>query len=305
MTGVARVAVGCGCMLGESATWSEREQALYWIDIRAPALHRFDPASLHHRSWMLPELCGAVVPAREGVVLALRRDLMHFDPASAKLTPLCTIEPAALDNRLNEAKCDGQGRLWVGSMRDFAAATTGSLYRVDPGTLLPERVLTPVTIPNGLGWSPDGRTMFFSDTADGAIRAYEYGPNMGQPGKMRELVPGSVLPGRPDGCAVDALGHLWTTRFGAGCVIRVAPDGRAVARIDLPTSQPASCALGGPNLTTLFITTAKQRLPQDELTKQAEAGHLFAIEVEVPGLSDVEFNPECVRWNLSMETSRC
>ena len=283
------VAVACGAELGESATWSEREEALYWVDIRAPCLHRLDPASGHHRVWPLPELCGGVVPAASGVVLALLRELARFDCATERLVRLGAVEPEALGNRLNEMKCDRAGRPWVGSMRDFAAAKTGSLYRLG-GDLRPERVLGDVTVPNGLGWSPDGRTMYFTDTPERVMRAYDYEPETGALGPMRTLLDADALPGRPDGCTVDAEGFVWTTRFGAGLVVRVAPDGRIAETVALPTSQPTSCALGGPGLRTLFVTTARQRLDPLALCAQPEAGHLFAIETDVPGLPEHEIS---------------
>jgi sugar lactone lactonase YvrE len=229
-----------------------------------------------------------VVPTAAGVVLALRRTIVHFDLPSGKLTTLCEVEPAALDNRLNEAKCDRDGRLWVGSMRDFAAATTGSLYRID-AALRPERVLTGITIPNSLGWSPDGAAMFFCDTAEGFIRRYAYDRDTAALGVEARLAGSGALPGKPDGCAVDAEGHVWTTRVGAGLVVRLAPDGRESGRIVLPTIQPTSCALGGADLATLFITTARQRLDAGQLQAQPTAGHLFAQAVDVPGLPEPEF----------------
>ena len=287
MSGGTHVAVACGATLGESATWSAREGALYWVDIRAPALHRWNPATQTHRTWPLPELCGGVVPAASGVVLALRHELAWFDVAAGQIARLGTVEPKALGNRLNEAKCDRAGRLWVGSMRDFAAAITGSLYRIgrDFG---PERVLRDVTVPNSLGWSPDGRTMYFTDTPKRALRAYAYDPDTGSLGAKRVVLDANALPGRPDGCTVDAEGFVWTTRFGAGQVVRVAPDGRVAEILTLPTSQPTSCALGGSGLRTLFITTARQKLDPAALAAQPEAGHLFVVDVGVPGLPDPE-----------------
>ncbi len=288
VTKQADIAVPCANILGETATWSEREQALYWVDIRAPALHRLTPGSGQHQSWPMPELCGAVVPAASGVLLAFRHNLMHFDVVAGCLTPLIEVEPAALDNRLNEAKCDRSGRLWLGSMRDFGTAVTGSLYRIGRD-LHPERVLSGVAVPNSLGWSPDGRTMYFSDTPKLVLRAYEYEPDTGTLGAMCPLVEADRLPGRPDGCTVDAEGHVWNARYGAGCVARIAPDGRLTAMVHLPVSQPTSCALGGAGLRTLFITTARQRLDPAQLKSQPHAGHLFAVEVNVPGLPDTEF----------------
>lgn len=288
MIRAASIAVASGDELGESAVWSVREQALYWVDVRAPRLHRFDPAIGAHRSWPLPELCGGVALAATGVMLALRHTLASFDPVSGNLAHYCGIEPEALGNRLNELRCDRAGRLWVGSMRDFGAERTGSLYRVS-GTQV-ARMLRDVTIPNSLGWSPDGRTLYFADTAEGSLRAYR--DDGGTLGAMRVLAAAGVLPGAPDGCAVDAEGHVWTTRFGAGLVLRIAPDGQVSDEVALETAQPTSCALGGSDLRTLFVTTARQRLNEAALRAQPAAGHLFAARVAVPGLAEHEFDQE-------------
>lgn len=284
----AVIAVACGNILGETAAWSVREQALYWVDIRAPALHRLEPAGGDHRSWPMPELCSAVILARSGIVLAFKTALMHFNVTEGRLTPLLDVEPKALNNRLNEAKCDRAGRLWIGSMRDFGAAVTGSLYRIG-GDLRQSRVLTGITIPNSLGWSPDGGTMYFADTATGVLGAYAFDQAEGTLGTMRIFVAADVLPGRPDGCTVDAEGHVWNARYGAGCVARLAPDGTVRQIVSLPTSQPTSCALGGADLCTLFVTTARQRLSPEQLAEQLDAGHLFAARVNVPGLPEPLF----------------
>lgn len=287
MTATATVAVTCGNILGKSVTWSSREQVLYWVDIRAPALHRLDPKLGVHDSWPMPELCGGVVLAESGVVVALRRHIAWFNPASLLLERFLEIEPEDLDNRLNDAKCDRRGRLWVGSMRDFAAATTGSLYAVDPA-LEVKQMLANVRIPNSLGWSPDNKYMYFADTGEGVVRRYSYDLASGIIDNSVVHI-GSDVDGRPEGSAVDSEGFVWNARYQAGIVVRVDPKGRVVATIQLPASQPTSCALGGPELRTLYITTAKQKLSDEELGRQPTAGHLFSVEVEVAGLPDTEF----------------
>ena len=288
MTAPVQVAVPSGDMLGECATWSVREQALYWVDVRATSLHRFDPLNGARGTWRLPELCGGIALATDGIMLALRSELARFDPASGNLTRWCQIEPDSAGNRLNEMRCDAAGRLWVGSMRDFGVATSGSLYCVS-ATGQVAAVLGGVTIPNSLGFSPDGRIMYFADTAEGAIRAYASHPDSPELVGKQVLLSIEALPGRPDGCAVDREGHVWTTRVGAGLVARVSPDGSVVQHVPLPTSQPTSCALGGRDLRTLFITTARQKLDAATLRAEPEAGHLLAVRVEVPGTPEPEF----------------
>jgi len=288
MTPIAAVVVPCANILGESATWSVREQALYWVDIRAPKLHRFKPQSRIHEQWNMPELCGAVVLADKGVVIALRRHLASFDPETSTLRKMLELEPENWNNRLNEAKCDRAGRLWVGSMRDFGAAVSGSLYVVD-ASLLASRVIENVRIPNSLGWSPDNQQMYFADTGEGVVRRYNFDLHSGRVGASTIHID-SNTPGRPDGAAVDSEGFVWNARYKAGCVVRVDPNGRVVSTIELPASQPTSCALGGSELRTLFVTTARQTLSHEELKCQTGAGHLISAEVDIPGLPDTEFS---------------
>jgi sugar lactone lactonase YvrE len=283
----AVIAYPCAAILGEMPVWSMREQALYWVDIRMPCLHRLYPARAAHHAFPMPELCAAAVPTGGGLVVALLNSLAHFDPATGVLSHLVDIEPASLGNRLNEARCDRTGRLWVGSMRDFGAAVTGSLYMVD-ADLQVTRVLRDIRIPNALGWSPDGDILYFADTGDRHLRRYAFDPAAVTLDNPSTLLSGDA-PGRPDGCAIDAEGFIWNARYGAGCVVRISPQGDIVETLFLPTSQPTCCALGGPDLKTLYITTARQKLSAVALAREPEAGHLFSYRVEVPGIPESEF----------------
>lgn len=284
----AEVAVGCSNVLGETPTWNISEQCLYWVDIRAPALHRLDCTGTHEQ-WPMPDLSGAVVSSEGGgVIVAQRRGILHFDPATQMISPLADLEPAGIDNRLNEAKCDRNGRLWIGSMRDFGAATEGALYRID-ADLAVTKMLCDITIPNSLAWSPDDRFVYFADTATGLLKRYDFDLAGGTLGDASVFTDRDV-PGRPDGCTVDAEGFVWNARPGAGLVLRLTPDGEIIERISLgDVTTPTACALGGPDLKTLFITTAKQRLSTAELAAQPHAGDLFSIAVEVPGLPEPGF----------------
>ena len=273
-------------ILGESPLWSPSEAALYWVDIRAPALRRHDPRSGESSHQRLPDLCGGVaLRGDERLLLALRVGVWSFDRASKALAKLVVPEAESLGNRLNDTKCDRRGRLWTGSMRDFGAATTGSLYRVDPD-LSCTRMLTHVTVPNALAWSPDDRTMYFADTPDGRLRAYDFDPDEGRLGPMRVVVERGVLPGAPDGATVDAEGCVWNARYNGGCVARITPDGRVDRVVRVPASRVTACAFGGADLRTLFITTARQQLTPAELAAQPHAGAVFAVRVDVGGLPE-------------------
>ena len=276
-------------VLGESPVWCTRDHVLYWVDIRAPAVCRLDPASGVVARWSLPDLCGAVALTEDArLLLALRTGVFVFDPATAGLSPLVQPEPESRGNRLNETKVDRRGRLWTGSMRDYGAASTGTLYRVGVD-LHCEAVLCDLTVPNALCWSPDDRTVHFADTADGRLRAYAFDAEAGRFASMRVLLEAGALPGRPDGAIVDADGCVWNARYEGGCVARIAPDGRIDRVVAVPASRVTSCALGGPDLRTLFITTARQKLGPEELAAQPLAGAVFAVRVDTPGLAEPRF----------------
>ncbi len=275
--------------LGESPIWCARDAVLYWVDIRAPALRRFDPATGETSHWPLPDLCGAVMLSQDKrLLLAMRTGVFRFDPDTEALEPLVAPEPESLGNRLNDSKCDRRGRLWTGSMRDYGAATTGAVYRVTPD-LACERMLTDITVPNALSWSPDDATLYFADTPDGRLRAYAFDAGEGRVGAMRVLVERGVLPGRPDGATVDADGCVWNARYDGSCVARITPQGRVDGIIEIPASRVTSCAFGGADLRTLFVTTARQKLTREELIAQPLAGSLFAVRLDVCGLPEPRF----------------
>jgi sugar lactone lactonase YvrE len=286
--GLADVAVASGDLLGETPFWHGVEGALYWVDMRSHVIHRWVEATDEHRRWHMPEICTGVVPASGGgLVVALRHRIAHFDPETAALSPIATIEPEGMGNRLNEMRCDRAGRLWIGSMTDYGAAITGSLYVVDQG-LHPKRVLENIRVPNSLAWSPDDRVLYFADTTEGHIRRYSFDLATGTLGTP--LLPiGGRIAGVPDGSAMDKEGYLWNARYGGGLVVRMSPVGEVVETVELPVSQPAACAFGGEDLRTLYITTARQRLDAKALGQQPLAGHVFRLRVEVSGILEPQF----------------
>ena len=311
------VVAPAGQILGESANWCVRTQVLWWIDIRAPQVKCWNSATGAFDVWTMPELCGAVVPTTGAeVVVALRAGICLLDPRTGALTPLATLETGHPAHRLNEAKCDRQGRLWCGSMWDFGKHRTGGLYRITAdvtghSTGRPEndcaplgglaepglgaritKVRSAVSIPNGLGFSPDGRRMAFVDTATGRIESAAYDTDAGMPGPWNTLVEADAAPGKPDGSTVDADGCIWSARFGAGCIARFTPQGKLDRLIRLPVSQPTSCSFGGADLDTLFVTSATQRLAPEALAAEPLAGALLALRPGVQGLAEPPF-----RWS--------
>jgi sugar lactone lactonase YvrE len=276
-------------VLGESPVWSEREGALYWTDIRAPALFRLDVKSGEVARWPMPELAGSVV-LREmgGVIVGLQSGLYFFRPATGSLG-LCLGFPGGhLDDRTNDARCDRQGRLWFARMRDFGKADTGGLYRLDASGD-PVELMSGVTIPNAICFSPDGRRFYFADTPKESLDAFEMDDAGVSFRRGGAVIPPGLLPGRPDGATVDSEGYVWNARFGGGCVVRSAPDGSRHVVYPLPVSRPTSCSFGGDRLDRLYITTARQGLDAAALAAEPLAGALLAIDPGVRGLAEPAF----------------
>ena len=275
-------------ILGESPLWNEAEQALYWIDIRLPAIRRLDPASGRIDTWPMPDLVGSIAFADDGrLVVALAESVSLFDAANGSMEPVATL-PARIDgHRFNDGRCDRQGRFWVGTMHNITRAPQGVLYRLDgPGELMP--ALSGIHIPNSLAWSPDGRTMYFADSLLYTIFAYDFDTASGRMGDKRVFAT-TQAPGFPDGSTVDAEGFLWNAQFDAWRIVRYAPDGRIDRVLELPVQRPTCCAFGGPNLDILYVTTASQKMTREELDAQPLAGALLALDVGVRGLPEPRF----------------
>ncbi|HLX28276.1 MAG TPA: SMP-30/gluconolactonase/LRE family protein [Casimicrobiaceae bacterium] len=275
-------------ILGESPLWNERDQCLYWVDIRRPAVRRYHHASGRIDTWTMPDLVGCIAFCTDGrLLVALPDQLAFFDTATTSLQPFVATPQPVAGHRFNDGRCDRQGRFWVGTMHNVARAPEGILYRVDAHGKF-AHVASNIRIPNSLGWSPDGRTMYFADSLQYAIFAYDFDPASGDIGRRRVFATTSA-PAFPDGSTVDAEGFLWNAEFNGGRVVRYAPDGRIDRIIELPTHRPTCCAFGGPNLDTLYITTASQQMAPDEMANQPLAGALLAIDVGVRGLVEPRF----------------
>ncbi|WP_311031306.1 SMP-30/gluconolactonase/LRE family protein [Mesorhizobium koreense] len=283
------VAAQCGNVLGESPVWSEREQVLYWTDIRAPALFRLDIRSGEVARWPMPELAGSVV-LREtgGVIVGLQSGLYSFDLGTKSLSRTVHFPTRHPQDRTNDARCDREGRLWFSRMRDFGKASTGGLYRLDASGD-PVELISGVTIPNAICFSPDGRRFYFADTPKESLDAFEMTETDVSFRRLGAVVPAGLIPGRPDGATVDSEGYLWNARFDGGCIVRSAPDGSAHVVYPLPVSRPTSCSFGGNRLDRLYITTARQGLDAAALAAEPLAGALLAIDPGVRGLTEPGF----------------
>ena len=283
------VAWDASAVIGESPTWVADEAALYWIDVKRPALHRMGLAGGDRRSWTLPADVGAFAlrDAPGGVVVALRTGIHALDLADGGVTLLAapTYDPSR--HRFNEGACDSAGHFWVGTMFDpepgvDAAPEPATLSRFTLGGGL---VLQPdqAELHNGAAWSPDERFFYLSHSYRGVINRCEYDVGAGTLGRWQLFasVPQSL--GLPDGAAVDEDGCYWCAIHGGGRLHRYAPDGRLIAEVPLPVSQPTMCAFAGPSLDEMFVTSASDKLDAEQLRTQPHAGAVFHFRPGVRG----------------------
>ena len=267
--------------VGESPVWDDSLGRLWWVDIRAPALHRTDPATGMTESWAMPEAIGSIGLCRSGaVLLSLRSGIHRFDPRRSGAAPELIARPPGepVHNRLNDGKVSPEGRFLVGSMDDrLEKHATAALHRLDPdGTCT--RLADGYMVSNGLAWSPDGRTLYHSDSRASVIWAWDYDPATGAIANRREFARPTPEQGRPDGAAMDAEGGYWSAGVSAGRLNRFLPDGTLDRSVALPVRAPTMPCFGGPGLRTLFVTS---------LTPVGAAepndGALLALDVGVAG----------------------
>jgi sugar lactone lactonase YvrE len=288
--GEPQVVWDLGAILGEGPIWLDSDPigpggALWFVDIKAPAIHRYDPATGDRRSWVAPSPVGFCLPAADGSFVAgLKTGLARFDPLAGTFTPLHDPEPGMPDNRLNDGHVDQQGRLWFGTMHDPEEEASGRIYRYDGGNTI--AVTDPVIVSNGPAVSPEGGTLYHVDTLGSTIYAAELAPD-GTVGEERVFVRIEQGGGFPDGVIVDAEGCLWVGLFGGGQIRRYSPLGDLLETIPLPVSAITKVAFGGPDLRTLFATTASVHLDEEGREREPLAGHLFAFPVAVAGLPPV------------------
>jgi sugar lactone lactonase YvrE len=275
--------------LGECPVWSGAEQVLYWVDINAPSLNRFDPATGRNVAMPMPESIGCFALRRGGgFVVALRGGfwLATADGTLARKVGDAPYDPA--HHRFNDGRCDPQGRFLAGYMNEKRDAATAALVRLDPD-YVQTPVLSGMTISNGLAFSPDGGTMYHTDTPTQVVRAYDYDASTGSPTNPRVFARFTLDGDRPDGAAVDRDGCYWIALYRGGKVVRIAPNGRILAEHAVPAMCPTMCALGGRDLRTLFVTSARQKREPEELVRLPCSGGLFAMSVDVPGLPEPAF----------------
>ena len=273
-----------GAELGEGPMWDERTKALWFVDIKNDAIHRYDPASGAQRSWKAPEYTAFIFPASSGGFIAgLKSGLFKFDPDSGSFDRINTIDANYPANRLNDGVVDPKGRLWFGTMDNDEKAKTGSFYRFVNGEVTSTGI-GDIVVTNGPAVSPDGRTLYVVDTFARSIEQCEIRDD-GTLGPKRSFVTIEQGAGFPDGPSVDSEGHVWIGLYCGWAARRYAPDGKLVGEVKFPTANVTKIAFGGSDLRTGFATTARQGMKPDELQQQPLAGHLFQFDCDVAGIA--------------------
>jgi sugar lactone lactonase YvrE len=273
--------------LGEGTLWSVREQALYWADILGRWLHRCRADGSARASWRFDEEISAVAERADapGLIVTLRRGFALFDPArGAPPQDLHQPREEPPTNRFNDGKCDARGRFWGGTMDFDCVAPSGAFYAYGADGRCVRHALG-FAVTNGPAWSLDGRTMWINDTVNGSVFAWDFDADSGNVSNRRLWLRLAPDDGLPDGMTLDAQGRLWIAHWGGRCVTaHDAASAREVQRVELPVSQVTNVAFGGPDLRTLFVSSARVGLTAAQLEVEPLAGGLFALEMPTPGL---------------------
>ena len=283
-------------LLGEGARWDSRRGELLRVDIVAGRVYRDrvddDGSLVPVRAYQVPGTVGAIAPVDgdEGWLLAAGRGFVHLSP-DGSLRPLTEVAPDG--TRMNDAACDPQGRFWAGTKADRAGGA--ALYRFDREGRT-ELMLDGLTISNGLGWSPDGATMYLADSGPRVIHAFAFDEEGGTISDGRVLVTVAEEIGAPDGMTVDADGDLWVAIFGGGRVHRYSPEGPLRQALTFPAAQTTSCAFAGPGLHRLYVTTGTEDWSDEERRAEPAAGLTYRIDTDTTGRPAAPFHPEPTWW---------
>jgi L-arabinonolactonase len=275
--------------LGEGPCWHVGEQALYWVDAIKPAVHRLDRDG-RISTWRMPRIIGSFVFRRGGGLIgALRNGFAKIDLADGSTETIVDPEPDRPTNILNDGKCDRRGRYWCGSRDGDLSRPLGALHRLDPD-LAVRKMDEGFIVSNGIAWSPDDRTMYLADSRAETVFAYDFDLDAGEISNRRVFFSTRNIEGRCDGATVDAEGFYWCALVHGGKIARIDPKGRFDRLIDMPVKHPTMCTFGGPNLDTLYVTSAASMVSEPERGSVPHAGALFAIrDLGVKGIPEPLF----------------
>ena len=272
--------------LGEGPVWSPDEQALYWVDIENNHFYRFYPATGKYERFDVGIPVGVLaLRASGGLVMATKNGFAFWDPQTQVLHFIADPEVDKPYNRFNDGAVDPQGRFWAGTMCEvpqMRKGGDGNLYRLDPDGSI-HLMETGLTISNGIGWSPDNKTMYLTDSPQHVIYAYDFDPPTGIITNRRPFIHTPHEEGVPDGLTVDSEGYIWSARWGGWKITRYDPTGKVERVISLPVLHPTSCTFGGPDLNELYITSAWTELGEEQRNNHPLAGDLFRLKTDVKG----------------------
>lgn len=280
--------VDARAQLGEAPMWDDWTQNLWWIDIDQRYLHAYSPRDDRDDIHALE--CEATAVAKRGsggLILATSRGFETFDPSTREQETIALIEADDPSTRSNDGKCDSFGRFYAGTMDRALTPARGALYRLDPDGSV-STLVSQASIPNGLAWSSDGRTLYWIDSPTRAVDAFDVDPETGDVSNRRTVFH-IAEPGLPDGMCIDDDGFLWIAMYGGAAVRRYSIDGAIDRIVELPVTQVTSCAFGGRDLGDLYITTAADGLDDMRLSTQRTAGGLFVCRPGVPGCPSFAF----------------
>lgn len=286
MTSDVTLAVPVRAFIGEGPLWLPNEERLLFVDILAPSVIVADPTTGNFVSYPMPEVIGSIVPRqRGGFVAAMQSGFKEVDLLTGAVVDLASPESDRQGMRFNDGKCDAKGRFWAGTLAVNPQPGRGSLYRlgVDGDC---ECMDDGFHVSNGLGWSPEGRTFYFTDSGAKQIYAYDFDMERGSIANRRIFVQLPDGVGSPDGLTVDADGYVWSAHWDGWRVTRYDPEGAVDRVVHLPVPRPTSCAFGGPERSTLYVTSARIRLSTQQLVEAPMSGGVFAFQTDTRGLPE-------------------
>lgn len=277
-------------ILGEGPVWLAAADELLWIDIHRPAIFRFSDEAGQKSAYHLPFRVGCISPTSGGeLIVADAQGFALFDPRPGLLRRVETGITLTGRWRFNDGKVDRAGRFWAGTINDETYEPNGCLYRLDRD-LRAHVMVTGLTCSNGIGWSPDNRTMYLVDSMIGTIWAYEFDLASGDLGTRRIFAKLADAEGIPDGLTVDERGGVWVALWDGWRIAHFSPDGTRNDDVSMPVQRPTSCMFGGSDLSTLYVTSASIDLPHDGLVAGPLAGALFAVDTQTRGLPEPVFS---------------
>lgn len=275
---------------GEGPIWNTDEQTLYWVDIPKNRIYRLLPAIGRSEFFDIGISVSAIAFRKSGGLLLITKDgLAFWNDRSDKLLVIVDHNKFKTDALLNDGAVDRQGRFWFGTWSgDSRNLPTNNLYRLDPdGTL--KVMETGIHLSNGIGWSPDNKFMYYTDSSFQVIYKYDFDLNSGEIENKRIFIRTPDNEGEPDGLTVDSEGFVWSARWDGWKISRYDPMGKIEKDFQLPVQRPTSICFGGKDLCDLYITSAQFGLSKKEKERQPFAGNLFKISTNVKGLEEPKF----------------